>query len=362
MNHHSKFEHVPTVQDGKNRIPLNSEFIANVKAVCILIVILHPFLLFAADFPAGKLPPFIKKLIDYGERPDFSADGKRILFVTKTGGEVEEIDIKTREVRRITSFPRSDSVGFYRALYLANGDFLLTGGPARRKCIFYILDKSLKRPPTVISESVWEGPAVSRTRMRIAWTPDHALIRIADVVYRDGVPELSRIQTILDNSDIVVDGIRYHDLIEPQNFRPPLEEELIFSQYGEGTIFTSEVFGLNLKTGRIVNYSKAPDQYDEPEGIFPDGAWTLVECDRHNPKGTGFIDIYMLKLDGSLETRRLTHFADVEGFRASNPVVRDDGRFMAFQEGRSADGPGVGHGIYLFDFKKAGIRVNQLKQ
>ena len=362
MNNRLKFGHILAVEDGKNHIPLNSDYVTTVKVICILLVILHPFLLIAADFPAGKLPPFIQKLTDYGERPDFSPDGKRILFVTKTGGEVEEIDIDTRGVRRITNFPRPDSVGFYRALYLANGDFLLTGGPARRKCIFYILDKSLKRPPTVISESVWEGPAVSRTRMRIAWTPDHALIRIADVVYRDGVPELSRIQTILDNSDIVVDGIRYHDLIEPQNFRPPLEEELIFSQYGEGTIFTSEVFGLNLKTGRIVNYSKAPDQYDEPEGIFPDGEWTLVECDRHNPRGTGFIDIYMLKLDGSGESRRLTHFADVEGFRASNPVVRDDGRFMAFQEGRSVDGPGVGHGIYLFDFLKAGIKVEPMKR
>ena len=28
------------------------------------------------------------------------------------------------------------------------------------------------------------------------------------------------------------------------------------------------------------NYSNAPRQYDEPEGIFPDGEHTLVECDR----------------------------------------------------------------------------------
>jgi hypothetical protein len=357
MNSLVKIGRAPGVENGKNPIPLNSCFIATVKAVCLLPVILFPFFLRAADFPAEKLPVFIQKLIDYGERPDFSRDGKRILFITRTGGEVEEIDIQTREIRRITCFARPDSVGFYRALYLANGDFLLTGGPARRKCVFYILDKSLTRPPTVISESVWEGPAVSRTHMRIAWTPDHTLIRIAEVVHRNGIPELSDIRTVLDNREIVVDGVRYHDLIEPQNFRPPVEQELIFSQYGEGAVFTSEVFGLNLKTGGIVNYSKAPSQYDEPEGIFPDGKWTLVECDKHNPKGTGFIDIYMLKLDGSGETRRLTYFSDVEGFRASNPVVRDDGRFMAFQEGRSADGPGVGHGIYLFDFRKAGIMV-----
>jgi hypothetical protein len=179
----------------------------------------------------------------------------------------------------------------------------------------------------------------------------------ASLAYDNGIPALIEKTKILDNRDILADGVRYTDWIEPQNFRPPLEEELIFSQYGQTDPFTSEVFGLNLKTQKVVNYSKAPDRYDEPEGIFPDGEWTLVECDRHNPKGTGFIDIYMLKLDGSGECHRLTHFNEVPGFKASNPVLREDGRLMAFQEGHSGDEAGVGHGIYLFDFEKAGIPV-----
>lgn len=307
------------------------------------------------SFPEDKLPPSITRLAPSGERADFSPDGRRVLYVTRTGGEVEEMDLATREVRRITTFERPPGVGFYRALYLASGDYLLTGGPARRETSLYFLDKDLARPPVVTREIVWEGPAVSRTKLRIAWTPNHEEIWLGDVVYTNGIPRLENKKKILANDAITMDGVRYQDWIEPQSFRPPLEEELLFAQYGREAIFTSEVFGLSLTNGRIVNYSKAPGQYDEPEGICPDGSCTLVECDRHNPKGTGYIDLYLLKLDGSGSSERVTFFADVPGFRASNPVISDDGRFIAFQQGRTGDDAGVGRGLFLLDVEKAGL-------
>jgi Tol biopolymer transport system component len=136
--------------------------------------------------------------------------------------------------------------------------------------------------------------------------------------------------------------------IETQNFRPPDEKELIFSAYGyQG----SEVAGLDIETGRVVNYSNAPSQYDEPEGIFPDGRYTTVECDRHNPKGTHYIDIYKLALDGSGKSERLTRFNDYPGYKASNPVISDDGRYMAFQYAKKGDWAGVGRGILIFDLE-----------
>ena len=101
----------------------------------------------------------------------------------------------------------------------------------------------------------------------------------------------------------------------------------------------------------MVNYSNAPNQYDEPEGIFPDGKHTLVECDRHSRKGSGYIDLYKLALDGSGRTERLTFFNDYPGYKASNPVVSDDGRYMAFQLARSSDAAGIGHGILVFDLE-----------
>ena len=59
------------------------------------------------------------------------------------------------------------------------------------------------------------------------------------------------------------------------------------------------------------------------------------------------------KLDGSGAMERLTYFADVPTYRASNPVVSDDGRYMAFQMGRSGVAAGIGYGLFLYDFTKA---------
>ena len=50
---------------------------------------------------------------------------------------------------------------------------------------------------------------------------------------------------------------------------------------------------------------------------------------------------------------RLTYFSDYAGYKASNPVVSDDGKFMAFQMARSTDPAGVGYGIFLMDLTKA---------
>ncbi len=111
----------------------------------------------------------------------------------------------------------------------------------------------------------------------------------------------------------------------------------------------TEVFGLNIETGKVTNYSNAPNQYDEPEGIFPDGKYTTVECDRHNPKGPQYDDIYKLALDGSGKIERLTFFADYPGYKASNPVISDDGKYMAFQYAKAGDWAGIGRGILIFD-------------
>jgi Tol biopolymer transport system component len=183
--------------------------------------------------------------------------------------------------------------------------------------------------------------------MRIAWTRGGAFY-LADVVYDGGVPRLANKKKILDERDLP-----FKCNVETQNFRPPDEKELIFSAYGyQGT----EVMGLDLATGKVVNYSQAPDQYDEPEGIFPDGRHTLVECDKHSRKGTDYIDLYKLALDGSGHTERITHFSDYPGYKASNPVVSDDGKYIAFQFARAGDPAGVGRGLLVLDlagFEKA---------
>ncbi len=177
--------------------------------------------------------------------------------------------------------------------------------------------------------------------------PGSSQIHEADIVYENGVPKLANERKILDSRDVP-----FRVTLEPQNYRPPQERELIFSAYDYQQ---GEVFGIDLTTGKLTNYSNGPGVYDEPEGIFPSGEFTTVESDKHNPAGKGFdrADIHKLKLDGSGAMERLTYFADVPTYRASNPVVSDDGRYMAFQMGRSGVAAGIGYGLFLYDFGKA---------
>lgn len=299
--------------------------------------------------PLDELPAHIRQVTYFGERADWSHDGKRILFVEKTFGDVYEIELKTNIIRPMTHHYYHE--GYTRALYLANGDILLSGARrfdvndplasrSEKNAELWVLKKDLSSAPVPLGEKCSEGPAVSRKHMRIAWTQGEAFY-MADVVYKDGKPELAGKKKILDRKDLP-----FETGLETQNFRPPDEKELIFSAYGyQGT----EVMGLNIETGKVVNYSQAPNQYDEPEGIFPDGRYTLVECDKHNHKGTDYIDIYKLTLDGSGSSTRLTFFSDYPGYKASNPVVSDDGKYMAFQFARKGDMAGVGRGILVFD-------------
>lgn len=299
--------------------------------------------------PLDELPVYIRRVTHFGQRADWSHDGRRILFIEKTFGDVYEIDLETNVIRAMTH--RYFHEGYTRALYLSNGDILLSGAsqfdstdpwPSRdeENAELWVLKKDLSTPPTPLGEHCSEGPAVSRRRMTIAWTQGNAFYT-GNIVYKDGVPQLADKKKILDVRDLPFDC----DL-ESQNFRPPDEKEIIFSAYGyQG----SEVMGVDIETGRVVNYSMAPDQYDEPEGIFPDGQYTTVECDKHSRKGTDYIDIYKLRLDGLGRSERLTLFAEYPGYKATNPVVSDDGGYMAFQFARKGDPAGVGRGILIFD-------------
>jgi len=313
--------------------------------------------------PADHLPPHIRRVTWFGERADWSHDGKRILFLSKTFGDAMELDLETMRIRTRTA--HSPHHGYTRALYLANGDLLLSGPEsfdpenpreARVQCWLYVLDKSGTKPALALGTKCSEGPAVSRNRMHFAWThvaaeyPDEmpagsSRMQEADIVFENGAPRLANEQLIVNSRDLP-----FQCTLETQNFRPPREQELIFSAYGhQGT----DVGGIDLVTKNVTNYSDAPGQYDEPEGIFPDGEFTLVECDRQNLKGSGNVDLWKLKLDGSGAYERLTYFSDYPGYKASNPVVSDDGRWIAFQLAKSREAAGVGHGIFILDLGKA---------
>ena len=334
---------------------------------CIFVTSLFLALSFRAaaadDSPENHLPPHITQLSAFGERADWSPDGKKVLFLTKTFGDAMEMDLATRAIRNLTAhYPHH---GYTRALYLTNGDILLSGpesfdpkhvGAAREQCFLSVLDQSLTKPAVSLGTKCSEGPAVSRHRLHLAWThvaaeyPGEMVagtsrMQEADLIYENGTPKLANEKLI-----VVSTNLPFRCTLETQNFRPPEERELTFSAYGyQGT----DVCGIDLVTKKVTDYSNSPGQYDEPEGIFPDGQFTLVECDKQNHQGPNHVDLWKLKLDGSGDYERLTYFSDSPGCKASNPVVSDDGKFIAFQLAQSRDAAGVGHGIFVFDLEKA---------
>jgi hypothetical protein len=338
--------------------------IAKRSVVVLVFALLPACYAFAAepasdDSPAAHLPPHIRQLTHFGERADWSHDGRKILFLSKSFGDAMEIDLATSAIRNLTAGYAHH--GYLRAMYLANGDILLSGpesydprnpGEARRNSFLYVLDKSLTKPPVPLGARCNEGPAVSRGRLHIAWTewsaspkdqpPARSEMLEADIVYEDGTPRLTNRKAIIDNS-----ALPFPCTLETQSFRPPDDKELTFSAYDPAGS-QADVCIVDLATKKVTNLTASPNVYDEPEGIFPDGSATLVECDQQNHQGPGHVDIWKLALGGSGQYERLTRFSDYPGYKASNPVVSDDGRFFAFQMGRASDAAGVGHGLFLY--------------
>ena len=313
--------------------------------------------------PEDMKAPYLKKITSFGQRCDWSLDGKKIIFLEKTFGDVYEVEVATGELTPLTHHFFHE--GFVRALYLSNGDILLSGsktfdasdpwksrGPEQAE--LWVLKRDLLGPPIRLGVHCKEGPTASRKQMKIAWTVDD--IYMSDIVYENGVPRLKQIDTLVRSADLPkeVDNWR----LETQNFRPPYDDELIFNAHFPAIEYEAEVMGIDLKTKKIVNYSQRPDRYDEPEGIFPDGKNILVESTRHYPKRDeghttwDYIDLYKLALDGSAKMERVTYFNKDKKYKATNPVVSDDGRYMAFQYSIVGETTGIGHGIVIWDFEK----------
>jgi Tol biopolymer transport system component len=142
-------------------------------------------------------------------------------------------------------------------------------------------------------------------------------------------------------------------VLEAQDFYDN-DTKLTFTCYEPGGL--ASVWGIDLKTNKTTNFSNAPGNYNEVEGIFPGGQYTCVESDHQcdwlgGSRGSGNIDIWKLKLGGTGKNFvRLTYFNDYIAGKASNPVISSDGKWMAFQSAKTTDPAGVGYGLLLYRF------------
>jgi len=308
-----------------------------------------------------ELPPYFSILTTWGVRPEWDEKSENIYFLNKLVGDVFKINISTREISQVTS-------GFYhggihRVLCLSNGDLLLAMGtsifdaanPEKDRHAglgLYVLTKDNSNSPYPLNAYCDEGPAVSKNSMKIAWTiQGQREIKAGEIYYEKGVPHLKNVETIIsyrDSSDYV--------RLETQDFRPPINEELIYTHYWgdeKDQYYNSQVLGFNLRTKQTKKYTDLPNSYNEAEGIFPDGNYIVIESDRHQlleERNKYKLDIYKLKLDGSGEVERLADFSTryFNMIKSDNPVVNKKGNIIAHQFGFQK-GAGDGRGIFLFD-------------
>jgi len=315
------------------------------------------------DSLMNELPSYFSILTTWGLRPEWDEKSESVYFLSKMAGDVFKINLKTREISSVTS--NFYHAGIFRCMCLSNGDLLLgIGGRIfdpqdpeknRHKLEMFILKKDNNKTPYPLGEFFDEGPAVSRKSLRIAWTlPGQREICMGDIQYTNGIPNLVNKKLIISYKDSSA-----YVRLETQDFRPPSDNELLYTHYwgdSKDAFFHSETYGYNLATGKYTNYTKSPDSYDEVEGIFPDGKFTMIESDRHHDKSNRLkykVDVYKLKLDGSGQAERLADFSTrYPGMlRSDNPVVDKTGKYIAVQFGFQA-GSGNGRGIFLFDLDK----------
>jgi len=317
-----------------------------------------------AGNPLEHLPANAEQLTYFGERADISPDNQRIAFMSKSFGDAFVVDLKTRIVRCLTC--NVPGAAFLRIMHLANGDYILIGpdhfediriSRTRDNELWY-LSKQPGAKPQRFNMKMSEGAAISKKNMRISYSvlpaqdptlgPDGSRLVVADVDVSGGTPRLT-------NSKVVYQSKSADCRLEAQDFYDN-DRKMTFTCYEPKGL--ASVMSIDFASGAVTNMSKAPGTYNEVEGIFPDGQYTLVEMDRQcdqlgGRRGSSNIDIWKLKLDGTgKELTRLTHFNDYEGGKASNPVVSTDGRFMAFQTARTSDPAGVGYGLVLYWFRK----------
>ena len=298
--------------------------------------------------PLENLPSHITQLTEFGERAAWSPDGKKIAFIKQSFNDAFEIELETGEIRNLTeSCPYH---AFLRIQYLPDGNFLLIGPEMfkdikvsrEEDAVFWWMPGDASSGPLKLAQKVNEGVAISRTDNFISWGVNGEGMYTGFVTVQNGIPSIIEKKLIKPKPE--------QGFEEPQDFRKN-NTELIHSHYhGDGL---SEVMGLNLETGEIINYTSDYPSYDEPEGIFPGGEYTCVESDRSGKgHGSQYIDIWKLKLDGSEEVGQLTFFTDYPGFKATNPVISPDGKTMAFQTAKLGDPAGFGRGILLYHFEK----------
>src|SRR5437764_7857186 len=236
--------------------------------------------------PLEHLPANVEILTHFGERADTSPDNQRVAFMAKSFGDAMVIDLKTRVITCLTC--NVPGAAFLRVMHLMTGDYILIGSDhfediqtsRSRDNELWFLSKERGAKPVRLGQKMSEGAAISKRSLKISFSqlpaqapdlaPGSSRLMIADLDLSGRTPRLINKKTIYESKD-------RNCVLEAQDFYDN-DRKMTFTCYEEmGPHEGASVMGIDLATGEVTNFSKAPGTYNEPEGIFLDGLITTLE-------------------------------------------------------------------------------------
>src|SRR6185503_18107624 len=116
-----------------------------------------------------------------------------------------------------------------------------------------------------------------------------SVLYMADIVREGALPRLI-------NKKEIMRAKAPECTLEAQDFRKN-DNELIYTCYRSPF---ADVFGVDLASGTVTTYRKLAGEYNEVEGISPDGQWTLVESSRDqgpDRQSGRYVDLWRLRLE-----------------------------------------------------------------
>lgn len=354
---------------------------------------------YAAPAPVDYFtaPVKMERLLGWGERPDWSPDGTKIVFTdAQNDGQLAyafEMDLKTRKVRCLTCHLGPDAGKVVRIYYLPDGNFLVTRGQDPQSSSplnagIYWLSAAADTQPVYLKAGAMGDIAIARRAkagggVSIAWgsrREDGSWDLTTGTLTGEGsAPTLGERRTVYHYDPSKPGKISFaeaYDFVD--------EDRSVAFFTIERPKPNGEMYKIDLTTGAMTNLSQSP-QHNEAHA-FPDDRFVLEESNRaSDPDGpmrgiSGFppqitpwlldaagialppgaidtkappryFDLHVVAYDGTGRVRRLTHVSD-KGGDAHQSAPSPDGKQIIFclEEHESAALKGQ-RGLYLMTFQ-----------